>query len=120
MTRSPESSTTWAKINLVSMMAAQALAIGICTLIGGFVGQWSYRATVWLTAVGPFLALLLALSLAEVQPAPGRGVSFREGLAGYWQLICGALRFVLLHRLVRWQILFFAVLTASSLWALWV
>jgi predicted MFS family arabinose efflux permease len=84
------------------------------------VGARSYRATLWLTAAGPFVALALALSLVEVTPPPGRGQPWRESLAGYRRLIGGALRFVSRHRLVRWQIAFLGVLAASSLWLLWI
>lgn len=100
--------------------ALQLVSVGVCALVGGVVGAHSTRATVWLTAVGPLCALALALSLVEVADPPGRGQPWREGLVGYRQLIGDALRFVARHRLVRWLIAFFGVLTASSIWMLWI
>lgn len=99
--------------------ALQLVSVGVCALVGGVVGEWSYRATLWLTALGPLCALALALSLVEVSRAPGRDQPWRAALAGYRELIGGALRFVSRHRLVRWQLAFLGVLTASSLWLLW-
>lgn len=100
--------------------ALQLTAVALCSLVGGLVGARSYRATVWLTAIGPAFALFWALGLTDVRSAPGRGQPWRESLWGYGSLIASSLRFVGKHRLVRWQILFLGVLSASSFWLLWV
>jgi MFS family permease len=98
----------------------QLVAFGLCTLAGGLVGAHSYRATVWMTAAGPLLALVMARLLVEVQTRPARPRSWREGVRAYNRLIAEALRFVYKHRLVRWQIVFLALLTASGIWLLWI
>jgi len=97
----------------------QMLSFGLCALAGGAVGAHSYRATVWMTAAGPLLALVMARLLVEVQARPARAASWREGVRAYNRLIAESLRFVGRHRLVRWQIVFLAVLTASGTWLLW-
>jgi hypothetical protein len=89
-----------------------------CNLLGGFIGAHSLRATVWLSCSGPLLGLLLALSLCEVRPPEPAG-SLRAGAQAYRELIAQSLRFVLRHRLVRWQIIFLGVLMGSAQWLLW-
>ncbi len=98
--------------------ALQMVGFAVCNLIGGLVGSYSYRATIWLSVLGPVASLLVALTLCEVQQVAATG-SWREGLAAYRQLIGQSLRFVSKHRLIRWQITFLAVLTGSSGWLLW-
>lgn len=98
--------------------ALQLLSFAFCNLVGGLVGARSTRATVWLTGTGPLAALAVSLTLVEVQQ-PERHARLHEGLRAYGTLIGSALRFVGRHRLVRWQLLYFAVLSGSSLWLLW-
>jgi MFS family permease len=98
--------------------AIQMVWFAACNLLGGFIGAYSLRATVWLSCIGPLLGLLLALSLREVRP-PQPASSLRTGVQAYRELISQSLRFVLRHRLVRWQIIFLGVLMGSMQWLLW-
>ena len=102
--------------------AIQMTSLALCSVAGGFVGEHSYRATVWMTAIGPLLALLVAAGLKRRRPSSptgGEGTRARRAVAAYAQLIRGSLRFVRRHRLVRWYIMFFAVITGSGTWLLW-
>lgn len=100
---------------------AQALrmaSFAVCNLAGGLIASYSLRSAVWASAIGPFLGLLVALGFVEVTlPAPSTGA--RESLRAYRTLISDSLRFVVRHRLVRWQIALMAVITGSSIWLLW-
>ncbi len=98
--------------------AIQMIVFALCNLIGGFVGSHSYRATLWMTALGPAAAFCFALGFREVN-RPGEGASWKGHLDGYRTLIGDAVKFVRKHRLVRWQILFLGVLSGSSTWLLW-
>lgn len=84
---------------------------------GGLLGAWSLRATVWASAIGPILAIGVVYGFADAEDAPAR--SFREALRGYGALMRDALRFLAKHQLVRWIVVFQAVLTASATWLLW-
>ena len=89
-----------------------------CNLLGGLIGSWSYQAAVLATAIGPIVALGVALGFVEVAP-PAAVAGPREALAAYRSLIGGAAKFVRKHRLVRWYVGFLAVLTGSGSWLLW-
>ena len=89
-----------------------------CNLLGGFIGSYSYRATVWASVIGPVLGLLVALRFTEVQQRQASG-SLGEAWRGYLGLIRQSGRFVRKHALVRWYIAFLAVLTGSATWLLW-
>jgi len=100
--------------------AAQMVGIALCSVAGGFLGEVSLRATLWLSIAGPTVAFFIALGFAEPgglrratdgAPGPTPGTSF--------SLIRSATRFVLRHRLVRWHVMFLAVLGGSATWLLW-
>ena len=94
------------------------ISFAVSNLVGGLLGEWSYRATVWATAIGPIFATLIALRFCEVNTvAPAE--SFRQGMREYGSLLAGATRFIRKHRLVRWQITLLAVLVGTSGWLLW-
>ncbi len=95
--------------------ALQMISIAVFTVLGGFVGEVSFRATLWMSAVGPALAAVIALGMREA--APPRTDS---DAGSYGQLIYQSARFVARHRLVRWYVLFFGVLLGSSTWLLWI
>jgi predicted MFS family arabinose efflux permease len=90
----------------------QMASMAVFMVLGGFMGEVSYRATLWLSALGPMVALLVGLGFVEAGSEKDRAGSYR-------QLISDSLRFVVKHRLVRWHVLFFAVLIGSSTWLLW-
>ncbi|MBT3222583.1 MAG: MFS transporter, partial [Proteobacteria bacterium] len=96
----------------------QMAAFAIANLVGGFLGAYSLRATVWASAIGPFIALFIVYRLKEVQE---RRVprSLAEAASDYSTLIRQSLKFVSRHRLVQWQVAFMAVLMGSSAWLLW-
>ncbi|OQY27371.1 MAG: hypothetical protein B6244_10965 [Candidatus Cloacimonetes bacterium 4572_55] len=96
----------------------QLASVALCNLIGGFVGAYSYRMTLWLSAIGPFIALFTAFGFIEVN-RPNTPRAFREGIASYSDLFGQSFHFVRKHRLIRWYILFSAVLTGSATWLLW-
>jgi MFS family permease len=98
--------------------AIQLISFAICNLIGGFIGSYSYRATVYLSAAGPFFALLTAFNFTEVN-SPEKVVSVKKGLKSYKNLMFSALKFIKKHQLIRWQIIFSSVLTGSASWLLW-
>ena len=98
--------------------ALQMLSFAGSCVLGGFVGEVSYRATIWLSLVGPIVALVVAWGFVEASP-PSDGDSSDGGRGSYRAFVASALRFVLRHQLVRWYVLFFAVLAGSSTWLLW-
>ena len=98
--------------------ALQMTAFAACNLLGGFIGSYSYRATLWASLVGPAIGLLLVLRFTEVQERQAAG-SLRAAWQGYVGLIRQSGRFVRKHALVRWYIAFLAVLTGSATWLLW-
>jgi predicted MFS family arabinose efflux permease len=98
--------------------SAMMVSFAVSNLIGGFLGEWSYRATVWATAIGPVFATLTAFRFREVSVvAPA--ASFRGALREYGGLLGDATRFIRRHRLVRWQITLLAVLMGTTGWLLW-
>ena len=96
----------------------QMTAFAVCNLLGGLIGSFSYRATLWASLIGPALGLLVALRFTEVQERKS-ATSLSEGLRGYLGLIRQSGRFVRKHALVRWYIAFLAVLSGSATWLLW-
>ena len=97
--------------------AIQMMAFAFCNLVGGWVGSYDYRTTIWLSLIGPVASLFLALRLIEAQPVVRGG---RVGaVESYRRLTVDSIRFIAKHRLVRWQILFLGVLTGSGSWLLW-
>ncbi|MFH2203464.1 MAG: MFS transporter [Elusimicrobiota bacterium] len=101
---------------------ARSLAMvgfAVSNLLGGVIAHiLSFRATVWITGIGPILALFAVCGLREVQIVR-RSATYKAEAAAYLRLIGDALRFVRKQQLVRWHILLFAVLGASSTWLLW-
>ena len=97
--------------------AMQLVSLAVFTVLGGFVGEVSFRATLWLSAVGPLAALVVAWGMVEARPKNGGS---DQQPATYGQLIYHSVRFVLRHRLVRWYVLFLAALTGSGMWLLWI
>jgi predicted MFS family arabinose efflux permease len=98
--------------------AVQLGSFSVSNVVGGFVGAWSLPATLALSAVGPAVALAIALGLREVRaPRPAEG--FADGLRAYRELLGSTLRFVRKHRMVRWYVGWFAVLQGSAMWLLW-
>ena len=100
--------------------AIQMVAFAAACVVGGFVGEYSFRATLWLTVAGSLAGLVVAFTLVEAIP-----VARRNGTAGgepprtYGHLLRDSLLFLRKHRLVRWYVLFLAVLSGSSTWLLW-
>ena len=100
--------------------AAQMVSLAVCTVLGGFVGELSFRATLWLSAVGPLLALVVALGMREAAPVHRGGQEKGHAAGSYGQLIYHSARFVIRHRLVRWHVLFLGLLGGSATWLLWI
>ncbi len=100
--------------------AAQMVGIAICSVAGGFLGEVSLRATLWLSIAGPVVAFIVGLGFVEAGGLR-RGADGSPGPApsSSAELLRGAARFVLKHRLVRWHVLFMAVLGGSATWLLW-
>ncbi len=91
----------------------QLLMFAAANLVGGFVAEVDLRWTWWCSMVGPVCALVVATRFVEVastdpaeRPAPTA-------------LLRDALRFVGKHRLVRWYLSLFGLLTGSAIWLLW-
>ncbi|RMH68727.1 MAG: MFS transporter [Gemmatimonadetes bacterium] len=98
--------------------AIQMVVFALANLLGGAIGEFSYRATIWATAIGPFVGLILAIGFVEVnQPAPSE--SYRAAFKAYRELIRSSFTFVRKHQFVRWQVLFLGVTTTSGAWLLW-
>ncbi len=98
--------------------AIQMVSFAISSLLGGLIGTLSYRATVWITGIGPFFGLLIAIGFIEVnKPSPTQ--TFRTALSSYRELISQSLRFVSRHQLVRWLIIFTSIISGSVSWLLW-
>jgi MFS family permease len=98
--------------------ALRMLSFAVCNLAGGVIGDWSLVGAIWASALGPFLAFFVVMGFVEVQPRDAQE-SLRDALRGYGELLRQALKFVRKHQYVRWQILFFSVLSGSSTWLLW-
>jgi MFS family permease len=98
--------------------AIQMITFAGCNLIGGFIGNYSYRATVFLSAIGPFIALLVSLKFTEINTFE-KNESIGEAFLSYKKLMASSIKFIKKHRLIRWHIFFSAVLTGSAGWLLW-
>lgn len=98
--------------------AVQMLTFAGCNLIGGFVGSYSYRATVYMSCIGPMLALIFASGLIEVN-THHIATSFKDAISSYKSLMGESLRFIRKHKYIQWIILFSAILSGSSSWLLW-
>ena len=98
--------------------SVQLVSFAFFTLIGGIVGHFSLRATVWASMLGPIVALCIALGFVEVRRVE-LPTSIAESLRGYRALLGAALRFVFKHRLVRWYILLMSVTSGALMWLLW-
>lgn len=101
-----------------SARSLQMISVGACMLPGGFIGEYSHRLAIGLSAIGPFLAFLVTLRMTDAGHRV-RHPTFSASLRSYRELMRAALKFVAKHRLVRWYILFGAVLIASNRWLLW-
>lgn len=99
-------------------MGIRLVCFALCNLLGGVIGDWSLVAAMWASAIGPGLALFVAWGMVEAKP-PGSKETLQQALAGYRNLITGALTFVRRQRYVRWQIVMFAVFSGSGTWLLW-
>lgn len=98
--------------------SVRMVAFALCNLLGGALGSVDLRATLWVSAIGPLIAFLIALRFREVLPqAPAD--SARESLRSSATLLGQALKFVRKHQLVRWYVTLMAVLTGCSGWLLW-
>ena len=100
------------------MRAAQLTSFAASNVAGGLIAVHSLRATVVVSIVGPVLAIGVALLLKEVADT-GPRTSLHESWREYRTLLGDAVRFVSRHQLVRWHLLFFAVLSSTSMWLLW-
>lgn len=89
-----------------------------CNIVGGIIAEYSIFAPMWASVVGPVLAVPVVWFFVDGQAAPVR-TGWRAGLVAYGTLTRDSLRFVAKHQLVRWFILFQAVLVASASWLLW-
>ncbi len=98
--------------------AIRLISFAVCNLVGGVIGDWSLVAAMWASAIGPFLGLGVVFGFVEIRPRDEQE-SFWQALAGYRSLLGQALKFVSKHQYVRWQILFFSVLSGSATWLLW-
>jgi len=98
--------------------AVRLISFAISNLAGGVIGSWSLVAAMWASALGPLLGLIVVLGFVEVQPRNPQE-TLRTALRGYSELLSQALKFVRKQQYVRWQILFFGVLSCSATWLLW-
>lgn len=95
------------------------VSYALCNVAGGLLAEAvSLRATLWASAAGPALAMILALWLADASP-PRRARPGQSELSEALALTRDAARFVWRQQLVRWYAAFFAVLTGSAAWLLW-
>ncbi len=106
--------TDEAQARLGHAAALQMVSFALANIAGGLIGAHSLRATVVLSGLGPCLGLVLALRLREV----GHASATTAG-PSYAQLIRESGTFIRRHRLVRWQIVFLAMMTGSGTWLLW-
>ncbi|MFN8671794.1 MAG: MFS transporter [Candidatus Sericytochromatia bacterium] len=96
----------------------QMYCFAICNIIGGFVGSYDMRATVFMSCLGPFLALIISTKLIEVNKID-KTESLSEHWSSYKNLLKSSFKFVLKHKLIQWNIIYFSILTGSSVWLLW-
>ena len=94
----------------------QLISFAICALVGGLVGSHSLRLAIAMSILGPLLGTFLATRFREVHMVEGEVGSLASR---YWTLVSDSKKFVLKHRLVRWFLLFFAIISGSATWMLW-
>ncbi len=105
--------------------AIQMVSFAVCNVVGGLVGSLSYRVTVGMTGIGPLVAFFVAMGFVEARRFPDSDSNAASDKApplahgSYRTLINDSMRFVRRHRLVRWHIVFLAILSGSSTWLLW-
>mgnify|MGYP000719144367 CR=1 FL=1 len=97
----------------------QMVSVAISNIIGGFVGAYSLRLAMWLSAIGPLLSIFIVWGFVEVNQHAARKQSLKASLLSYRELLGQSLRFVRKHQMVRWQILFLSILSGSASWLLW-
>lgn len=90
----------------------QMASMALCSVAGGVEGAFSPRATLWMSSAGALVGLVLARGFV-VPPES------RAGKTSTPRLLADTVRFVARHRLVRWYVLFAAVLSGSATWLLW-
>jgi len=99
--------------------ALQMYSFAVCNLIGGVIAHnFGSRIAVLATAIGPiisFFILTRILEVNKVQKMETLSQSWKE----YKKLISSSFKFVLKHKLIQWNILFFSIITGSSVWLLW-
>ena len=88
----------------------------ISCLIGGIIGDYSLRLTLYFSLVGPFIGFCIALQFREVHKSEKE---FLSQLSTYWSLIGEVGRFATKHKLVLWSLAFSSTLSASCGWLLW-
>ena len=94
----------------------QMFAFAVCNLAGGLIGEYSLRACVALTGLGPLLSFGIAWMMFEGNQPKG---SPRELVERYKELVKSTRKFVFKHKLVRWFMIYIAVLVLGSRWTLW-
>ncbi len=94
------------------------ISFAVSSLIGGVIGSYSLRLTMYASAIGPFIASIMLLWFTEVQ-VRAKDVSLERAWEIYGDLFGAARKFVFKHRLIRWYMMFAAVLLGSSTWLLW-
>lgn len=98
--------------------AVQMVCFAVYNLIGGFIGSYSYRATVYLSAIGPFIALIFSFGLIEVN-TNHITKSVKEAFSSYKSLMFESLKFIKKHKYIQWLILSYALFSGSASWLLW-
>jgi MFS family permease len=98
--------------------AIQMICFAGCNLIGSFVGEYSYRATVYMSAIGPFICFIVSLGFIEVNKE-NIAKSFKDALFSYKELTYESIKFVLKHKYILWITIFSSIISGSSSWLLW-
>lgn len=96
----------------------QMASFALSNLLGGLIGDYDLRATLWATTIGPFIAFFIALGFVEAAP-PSVSGDIRTAWSDYKTLLRESTRFVYKHRLVRWNVGMLAVISGSASWLLW-
>ncbi|MFN8577157.1 MAG: MFS transporter [Candidatus Sericytochromatia bacterium] len=98
--------------------AIQMLSFAVCNIIGSLIGSYSYRLTVYMSSIGPFICFLFSLGFIEVNKEH-IAKSFNEALSSYKSLTSESLKFVFKHKYILWITIFSSVISGSSSWLLW-
>ena len=96
----------------------QMVSFAFCNIIGGWVGSYSTRATIWMELIGPALGIYILYRMVEVR-AVTSDKTFSAAWAGYHKLISDSTRFIRRHAYVRWHVLLRSILIASASLLLW-